>query len=157
MRILVAYDGSPASERAIEEVVRRPWPAGTQVRLVTIVEAPPQAPTSDGAVYAPLFERIRTSRREEAYRVIRRALEKFRERPELETSYELRNGSAKRSLLETIREWGAELVFTGSQGKGALERFLLGSVSHTLLTYAPCSVEVVKEAGSPRERGSARK
>ena len=149
MKILVAYDGSPPSEQAIEEVLGRPWPAGTQVRLVTVVEAPVPAPPPDGAVYGPLFERMRTCRREEAYRGIQRALEKFKARPELETSYELRNGSAKRSLLEAIREWGAELVFTGSHGKGALERLVLGSVSHTLVTHAPCSVEVVKDADSP--------
>jgi len=149
MKILVAYDGSPGSEGAIEEVLGRPWPVGTQVRLVTVVEASMQVATPDGAVCGPLFERMLTCRREEAYRDIRRALEKFKARPELETSYELRNGSAKRSLLEAIREWGAELVFTGSHSKGALERPLLGSVSHTLVTHSPCSVEVVKDAGSP--------
>src|SRR5262245_7068641 len=38
MRILIAYDGSPSADYAIDEVVRRPWPAGTEVRVVTVLE-----------------------------------------------------------------------------------------------------------------------
>jgi nucleotide-binding universal stress UspA family protein len=144
MKILVAYDGSPASEAALEEVIRRPWPKGTQVRLVTAVERPLPAPPPDGAVYGPLVEKMRSALREEAYHRIHKALEKFTARPELEMSFELRDGNPKHALLEAIREWGADLVITGSHGTTGLARLFLGSVSHALVTHAPCSVEVVK-------------
>lgn len=149
MRILVAYDGSPASESAVDEVIRRPWPDGTKVRLVTAVERPLPAPPPDGAVYGPLFEKMRTSLREEAYRRIQAALKRFGSRPDLETGFELREGNAKSVLLDAVREWGADLVITGSHGAGALTRFFLGSVSHALVTHAPCSVEVVKVPPPP--------
>jgi nucleotide-binding universal stress UspA family protein len=144
MKILVAYDGSPASEAALEEVIRRPWPQGTKVRLVTAVERPLPAPPPDGAVYGPLLEKMRSSLREEAYHRIQAALEKLKARPDLETSYELREGNAKPTLLEAIREWETDLVITGSHGASGLARLFLGSVSHALVTHAPCSVEVVK-------------
>ena len=38
MKILIAYDGSPSADFAVDEVVRRPWPAGTEVRLVSVLE-----------------------------------------------------------------------------------------------------------------------
>ena len=49
-----------------------------------------------------------------------------------------------RSLLEAIKSFGADLVVAGSHGATALERIFLGSVSHALVTHAPCSIEIVK-------------
>jgi nucleotide-binding universal stress UspA family protein len=149
MKILVAYDGSPASEAALDEVIRRPWPEGTKVRIVTAVERPLPAPPPDGAIYGPIVERMRSSLREEAYRRIQGALERFRPRPELEMSFELKEGNPKQALLDSIREWGAELVITGSHGSSGLARLFLGSVSHALVTHSPCSVEVVKVGQPP--------
>ena len=38
MKILLATDGSSFSEAAVEEVVHRPWPAGTEVKIISVVE-----------------------------------------------------------------------------------------------------------------------
>lgn len=38
MKILLAIDGSPCTELAVEEVARRPWPVGTAVRVLTVIE-----------------------------------------------------------------------------------------------------------------------
>jgi nucleotide-binding universal stress UspA family protein len=153
MRILIAYDGSPSSEAAVDEVVRRPWPPSSEVLLVMAVERPLPAPAPDGAVYEPLVQRMQDSLREEASRKIRQALQKFRARTDLRVGSELKDGSAKHCLLDTIREWKADLVVTGSHGTGGLARLFLGSVSHALVTHAPCSVEVVKmPPASPEAR-----
>jgi hypothetical protein len=39
---------------------------------------------------------------------------------------------------------GADLIVVGSHGYRALERFLLGSVSQSVVSHAACSVEVVR-------------
>jgi len=62
--------------------------------------------------------------------------------------YEVREGSPKASLIEAIREWEADLVVVGSHGMTHLERMFLGSVSHALVTHAPCSVEIVRRRPS---------
>jgi len=36
MKILVAYDGSPAVDAAIDHVLVRPWPKGTQIRVLSV-------------------------------------------------------------------------------------------------------------------------
>jgi len=43
MKILLAVDGSPYSTAAAETVLKRPWPPGTIVRVLSAVEdfAPP--------------------------------------------------------------------------------------------------------------------
>jgi len=38
-----------------------------------------------------------------------------------------------------------ELIVIGNKGAGAIERFLIGSVSSQVVTHAPCSVLVVKK------------
>jgi len=145
MKILVAYDGSAAAAAAVDAVLDRPWPAGSQVRLVTAIEPLASATPVDAVgVYLPVVERIRASVREEAYGQLRRVLGRFADRPDLEATVEVRDGGAKQALLEAIRVWGPDLVMAGSQGKGGLARLLLGSVSHALVTHAPCNVEIIK-------------
>ena len=39
MKVLLAIDGSPHSEAAIAEVARRPWPAETEVLVLTVIHA----------------------------------------------------------------------------------------------------------------------
>ena len=143
MRILLAYDGSPAAAEAVEVVLGRPWPPGSEVRLITVIDRP-FPPTSGVEIYAPVFEQLRSSYREEAYERIQRCLERFKSRPDLAVSYELRDGNAKQALLEAIRDWRADLAVAGSHGAKGLTRLFLGSVCHALVTHAPCNVEVVK-------------
>jgi nucleotide-binding universal stress UspA family protein len=147
MRILVAYDGSPAADAAVDLVSKQPWPDPTEVRVVTVLEIPLFYPLANGIeVYPPLSEKVRQAMRENAYKGVQAVVEKLRTRPGIQATYELREGDVKRALLEAIREWGADLVIVGSHGKGAIGRLFLGSVSHALVTHAPCNVEVVRPA-----------
>src|SRR5690606_538081 len=40
LRLLVADDGSPAAEAAVEAIAARKWPAGTQAVVVFVVDLP---------------------------------------------------------------------------------------------------------------------
>jgi nucleotide-binding universal stress UspA family protein len=144
MRILIAYDGSPDAEMAVEDVVGRPWPKRSKVRLVTVLETPLATAPANFEFYGPMIVGVETSLREEAYRSLQKALAKFKPREDLETSFEIKEGHPKSALLEAIQEWDADLAVVGSQGRTRMERLLLGSVSHALVTHAPCSVEVVR-------------
>ncbi|MUM77598.1 universal stress protein [Pseudodesulfovibrio sp. F-1] len=48
------------------------------------------------------------------------------------------------SIIDVAREIKADLIVVGHRGKSNLEKFLIGSVTNALVTYAPCSVLVVK-------------
>ena len=145
MKILVAYDGSPSADAAVDEVIRRPWPEGSEVRLVTVIEPwGGVAAAGAGDFYVPLYEKVRATMREDAYKRIQAALSRLQCRPDLEPSYDLREGDAKRALLDAIRDWKADLVIAGSHGASGIVRLFLGSVCHALVTHAPCNVEIVK-------------
>jgi hypothetical protein len=41
MKILIAIDGSECSDVAVEEVAKRPWPADSAVRIISVTETLP--------------------------------------------------------------------------------------------------------------------
>ena len=51
MKILLAVDGSPHSNEAVEEVARRPWPNGSYVHVVNVFQLPPLGLMGLPAVY----------------------------------------------------------------------------------------------------------
>jgi nucleotide-binding universal stress UspA family protein len=55
-------------------------------------------------------------------------------------------GHAAETIMETAKNWGADLVALGSHGRRGFSRFLLGSVSYAVASHAPCSVEIVRKS-----------
>lgn len=146
MKVLLAVDGSAHSEEAAREVARRPWPAGTEVRVVSVVEplyAPAAEPWGLPAGYFTEMEEIAAKKArgtvEDALSVLREGGGKG-----LKLSSETPRGPSKQVILEEAERWGADLIVLGSHGHGFWNRLLLGSVSLGVASAAPCSVEIVK-------------
>jgi len=145
MRLLIAYDMSPSARAAVDQVLSRPWPTGSEVRLVMVLDWPPLFPPPEGAeLTSPLDERLLATQREQAEKHLQGVRERFRARPDLSVSHELREGIVPDELIAAAREWKADLLFAGTHGKSALERLVVGSVCHAMVTHAPCNVEVIR-------------
>ena len=56
----------------------------------------------------------------------------------------VRAGDPGREIVATGRDWGADLIVTGSRGLGTIRRFVLGSVAHDVLLHARSSVLVMR-------------
>lgn len=147
MKILLAVDGSPCSETAVNEVARRPWPEDSQIRVLAVVE-PPGALTAEPYVgVAGYFEEVERLKRRQAEEALARAAEVLRAgagtaRAGLAT--EALTGLPKRAIVEEAERWGADLIVVGSHGYQTWERMLLGSVSQSVAAHALCSVEIVR-------------
>lgn len=146
MKILLAIDGSPCSELAVTEVSRRPWPTGSEVRVISVVEIPNVLAVEPWAVPPTYFEDVMKDVREVAQKPVEGAVTKLRagEDKTLKVTSEIIEGSPKRAILDEAERWGADLIVVGSHGYGALNRFLLGSVSQAVALHAKCSVEIVR-------------
>jgi nucleotide-binding universal stress UspA family protein len=81
----------------------------------------------------------------EARHVVERAIADLD--PELGASPWIAGGPAGEAILAVAEEIGADLIVTGSRGRGRLARAVLGSVSTHLVQNAGCDVLVVH----PRE------
>jgi nucleotide-binding universal stress UspA family protein len=146
MKILLAVDGSPCSDAAIEEVARRPWPDGSLVKVLTAYELP-MPPTPEGwALPVNYFEEMDIALRKQAQNIVDTAIQKLK--PRLNTTVSLDGvlapGPPRTIILDEAENWGADLIVLGSHGYRVWERFLLGSVSQAVVSHAKCSVEVVR-------------
>jgi nucleotide-binding universal stress UspA family protein len=141
MKILIGVDDSSFSQIAVEEVARRLWEPGTEVKILSVIETPynPARPTPEDATSENPFKIARASV-DKAAEVLRRSGNKF------EIGGDIIEGSPKRVILDEAEAWGADLIVVGSHGRRGLDRFLLGSVSQAVALHAPCSVEIVRKS-----------
>ena len=148
MRILLAIDGSGPSEAAVDEIARQHFPAGSEVRVISVVESPNFPETFPGeGVNMIMYDEIEKTGREWARAAVEKAAAKLRvdeENRQLNVTTEVLSGSPKGVILEQADAFGADLIVVGSHGYGMLERFLLGSVSQAVALHARCSVLIVR-------------
>jgi len=148
MKILLAIDGSPCSEAAVEEVARRPWPEGSLVKVLTALETP-MPPTPEGwALPGNYFLDLDAALRKQGENIVNRAIQKLKSNKTLLADAVLAPGAPRPVILDEAENWGADLIVMGSHGYGAWKRFLLGSVSQAVVSHAKCSVEVVRCAAA---------
>ena len=147
MRILLATDGSAFGEEAVREVARRPWPMGSEVLVVYVVEPTPQPPPEMWAgAYEDYFGELNQWKRAQARQALETATRILdgREDKMLRVTAEVLEGQPKKRIPEEAESWGADLVVLGSHGYGFWDRLLLGSVSQAVASHALCSVEIVR-------------
>ena len=146
MKILLAVDGSTCSDAAVEEIARRPWPEGSSVKVLTAFELP-MPPTPEGwALPANYFEEMDVALRTQSVSIVDQAIAKLKSKLGKGISIDgaILPGPPRVVILDEAENWGADLIVVGSHGYRAWERFLLGSVSQSVVSHAKCSVEVVR-------------
>ena len=151
MKVLLAVDGSANSNFAIEEVARRPWPAETEVRVITTVETPAIMGIEPWAATPAYFEQLDSSVKDNARNVLDAAIKKLSDsvKQALKISGDVLDGSPTQKIVEEAEKWNADLIVMGSRGLGAWNRLLLGSVSSGVVHHARCSVEIVRVRERP--------
>jgi nucleotide-binding universal stress UspA family protein len=143
IRLLVGMDGSPEADVAVNEICRRHWPAGTQVRVLSVIHTLVSTRADEMAGVA---DSVRNINAEE-----HRWLDYLADESErklagagLVVSSSMIDRDPKEALINEARHLNADAIFVGARGIGRVERFLLGSVSAAVITHAPCTVEVVR-------------
>jgi len=152
MRILLAIDGSGHSEAAVAEIGRRHLPAGSEVRVISVIE-PPYYPGSgfDGGANVDVYAAIEKDAQERAHTAVDNAVVTIQAAEggrSLNVTKKIPSGPARGAILDEAETFGADLIIVGAHGHGKLERFLLGSVAHTVALHAKCSVEIVRSAAA---------
>ena len=155
MNVLVAVDGSWCSEAAIREVGARPWPEGTQFRIIT-VDAPLGRSSLSRGTPKTAYEELVHLERREAQDALDRAVDQLGGLlPDAARTAALLEGSPRERIVEEARQWGADLIVVGSHGRGAVKSVLLGSVSLAVALQAPCSILIVRGEEPPSAEAHA--
>ena len=147
MRILITTDGSDFSKAAVEKccqmVVK---PEDTAIKIVSVYEL--TLPLDVFPAPTDFSERLENSAREQAEEFAEQAAAMIREYfpdSNIDLTTQISTGAPEQVLVETAKDWNADLVVVGSHGRGFWERMLLGSTTDALVHHAPCSVLVVRK------------
>jgi nucleotide-binding universal stress UspA family protein len=144
MKVLLATDGSPCSDRVVQNVAGRPWPSNSEVEVVTVVHT--RVPLLPDPAFTFAAERLEDFEkgRAQAPERVHRAEQCLVANPNLRVTGKVLEGDPEKQILEEARQWAADLVVIGSHGYGPVKRHLLGSVSQAVALHALCSVEIVR-------------
>lgn len=147
MKILLAIDGSSFSDAAVKELATRPWPAGSEVRIISVVE-PPLLPTVETWVPPDDYiEALERAGQDQGRSIVGKAADRITngQRDKLRVATEIVNGHPKHAIIDAAEAWEADLIVVGSHGYRGLTRLWLGSVSQAVASHAKCSVEIVRD------------
>ena len=143
MKILLATDGSKYSEAAVRSVAERPWSKRTKIKLVSVIDTP-------NIVIDPLYgvaeviDHANEMKKEMAQEALS-AAGSILNGAGLKSAGVALVGDAKTRIIDQAKEWGADLIVVGAQGRGGIDRILQGSVSEAVAVHAHCSVEVIRD------------
>ena len=148
VRIVLGVDGSTHSAVAVSAVASRAWPAGTEVKVVAVLDVKfwTAMAGSGSSAWAWIGEGDDDGR-SWAGRAVHKVVEELNASGLVATPVVV-EGDPKRLLVEEAERWEADCIVVGAKGHSGLERFLLGSVSAAVAARAHCSVEVVRHSGT---------
>ena len=166
MRVMIAYDGSAHADAALSDLRRAGLPREAEALLVSVADGLVGAyfPVAEVAGPAAASRRVTSIvelAREQAVMLHAEAWEAVGSaRSQVVSSFpgwEVRSavmeGDPSEELLRRAEAWRPHLIVVGSQGRSALGRLLLGSVSKTVAGRAHGSVRVARR-GTEKEEGA---
>ena len=157
MKVIIAYDGSTYADAAINDLARSGLPRHSEVLVVWVADLSANAPAvsefdllsaASSRVDAVLARvknyeaQVVRETRGMTSKVVHRMRRQF---PSWKVNSAVLQGKPAAELLRHVDEWNADLIMGGSQGRSAIGRFLLGSVSKRVAEEAPISVRVVRD------------
>lgn len=151
MKILVALDSAPCSRFAAESLAHRAWAPQTRFMILSVVEPfhPELAGWQSG--FVPVAVEAQKEQLEAVQKMVRETAAHLRHNLAQNSGNEaivveelVLEGHVKEMILDTARQWDADLIVMGSHGRHGMEKLFLGSISQGVLSDAPCSVEIVK-------------
>lgn len=156
MRVLIGYDGSESADAMLDDLWCAGLPRDAEVRVVSVADLLMSAPSvKEAATEVVSSGRVATAMKRaethadrvtaEAEGFAATAAETLRTAyPEWSIESRVATGNPALELVDMAEEWGADLIVVGSQGRSAISRILLGSVSKSVASDAKRSVRVAR-------------
>lgn len=140
MKILAALDQSEYSALVLKKAIDFAAKEGGELTALTVSSAPFNN-LYLGEVSGSFLEKVRTGMEESVGRIKEQVKAA---KADVKIVVE-ESPSAADAIVNYAEKNGIDLIVIGNKGAGAVERFLIGSVSSKVVTHAPCSVMVVKK------------
>lgn len=142
-RILVPVDGSPTSERALQEAIKLS-DGKAQLRLIYVIE---EVYPLDADGYASIdYATLQKAFRQTGERVLAQAAKTVR-RADMtaETAVLDVPGERTASVIDSdALSWNADLIVIGTHGRKGVSRLLLGSIAEDVVRGASVPVLLIR-------------
>ncbi len=139
-RILVATDGSPGANRAVDTAARLAKAVGSELVILTVGGNITGAELRRlASIDGDVSETLESASNRVLQQARKRALRMGVTALKLQSGW----GDPAETIIDAIRREKADIAVVGRRGRGRLSGLLLGSVSQKVASLAPCIVMVV--------------
>lgn len=137
-RILIAYDGSELSKKALQTAVRiAETDPGVALHIVNVLE--PLILTG----YETRIDELLKQRKDNAEAMLEQVKQSLSSLANPIQTH-IADGPPGERIVNTAAEQECDLIIMGSRGLTGIKEFFLGSVSHYVAQRAACPVLIVK-------------
>jgi len=135
-KILLAFDGSEPSRKALSFAMDLARNHHAELAVLTVAEVP-QLP--EDVETTAILEQSQAAHR----KLLESVGDELRSSG-LQASLHLAVGHPAHQILGEASQLGVDVIVLGHRGRGLLDRWRLGSVTHRVISYAECAVTVVR-------------
>ena len=145
-RILVPVDGSETATSGLREAIRLAKDQDAQIRIVHVVdEFVMTSPNAYGAVMDNVITDLRA-----AGKSILASAQKLAQDAAIPADTQLIEafgGHAGEYIIQTAKDWAADIIVCGTHGRRGLRRIVLGSGAEYLVRRSPVPILLVRAVG----------
>jgi nucleotide-binding universal stress UspA family protein len=139
--VVLATDLSPTSEAATTAALDFAATVGARLLAVSVID--PGSLRLPGGRYFARVDQVRAERERIAQELVARGRSLG-----VGVDFLVWEGEPGESIIEAAEAESADLIVVGSHGRGAVGRFLIGSVSDHVVRNASCPVLVVRSGST---------
>ena len=147
MRVLLAVDGSACSELAVQTVIDRFRPDGTDVKVIHAVEWMREMPLcfqyGVGTEAGQDVLELRKASFDRAREMVERVAAQL-EFKGFHASVSTPDADPRHAIVDAARAWKSDVIVMGSHGRRGLDRLFLGSVAESVARHAPGPVMLIR-------------
>lgn len=137
--VLLATDLAPTTDAATDQALELATSLGARMLAVSVID--PGSLRASGGRFLMRVDQVREARERVAQSLVARGRELG-----VTVDFLVWEGDPGQSIVDAAVAEQADMIVVGSHGRGAVGRFLIGSVSDHVVRHAPCPVLVVRSA-----------
>ncbi len=145
MKVVVAVADREFGHLISDFVSKHSWDPGTEIKILNVEQH------AQDEIPGPFYADLSTKEKETLDRTSSHLVEDIKKHiePSLGTGVtihtEVRTGTPKEEIMEVVEEWPADMLIMGSHARSGFSRFMLGSVSHAVMTHVSCSMIIIRK------------
>ena len=147
-RILIATDDGGPAHCAVDAGVELALQLGAQIALLHVVDLASAFRADLGVTDEEAVVKLRARGKRLLDNTSSKIARNLKPHPLV-----MAEGDPAEEIIRAAQEWAADLIVIGSDSRGRLAHFLLGSTADAVIRRAPCPVITVRENGSSKREG----